>query len=198
MPRDIDESDLAANLARDRVAHFAGTTQALIDTMTRSATDAALEHAALILVRHVDLNMVSPGRMLGAQLDLFEETPEIRSHFVKQHGLLAIVEALQTRSSVDLITSLVRLVNVVRASFAPLLVAEVMQLVDADAEVAEKVCVRSSRRRMQPALMPCVQLLGGCPKILQLVQSDFSNDTRLEAAIFVGSLARISDTTVRR
>lgn len=47
------------------------------------------------------------------QINILEDTPEVKSHFVKLHGMLAVIEVLQVTRSRDILGILLRVVNLV-------------------------------------------------------------------------------------
>ena len=50
------------------------------------------------------------------QIDIFEQTPEVKIHFIKAHGLLTLVDSLQAVRSREVIGLELRIVNLVRDS----------------------------------------------------------------------------------
>ena len=47
------------------------------------------------------------------QIGYFDEEEESKKVFVREHGMLAIIEALQTRRSREVIESMLRIINLV-------------------------------------------------------------------------------------
>lgn len=64
-----------------------------------------------------DDDMPSPSLLIPScsifQVAYLEDSAEIRAHFVKSHGMLAVVDALQTTRSRDILGVLLRIVNIV-------------------------------------------------------------------------------------
>lgn len=88
------------------------------------------------------------------QIDIFKQTPEVKIHFIKAHGLLTLVDSLQAVRSREVIGLELRIVNLVRETFcaslcsAPLThsVAR-MQLIANDPDTLEKLCVSGRIRQ---------------------------------------------------
>ncbi|WWD18350.1 hypothetical protein CI109_102800 [Kwoniella shandongensis] len=94
---DFDTEDLEANLLRDKRATLFATVNKLIDR----------------------LGVGTPSEILRASCDellaLLENTPEmgVESQFVAQHGMIAILEVLESRLSRDVAVRLLKLVNMI-------------------------------------------------------------------------------------
>ncbi|KAI0075090.1 kinase-like protein [Panus rudis PR-1116 ss-1] len=87
------EEDLESNLQRDKYARLCNTVNQLIDELTPSAPDFQLREACDQL------------------LNIILETPEMQSQLVSAHGMLAILEVLEGRSSRDVTLKLLQIVN---------------------------------------------------------------------------------------
>ncbi|KAL4249212.1 non-specific serine/threonine protein kinase [Abortiporus biennis] len=87
------EEDLEMNLQRDKYARLSNTVNQLIDELTPSAPDFQLREACDQL------------------LNIIVETPEMQSQLVSAHGMLAILEVLEGRSSRDVTLRLLQIVN---------------------------------------------------------------------------------------
>ncbi|OCH90450.1 kinase-like protein [Obba rivulosa] len=87
------EEDLESNLQRDKYARLCSTVTQLIDELTPSAPDFQLRDACDQL------------------LNIIVETPEMQSQLVSAHGMLAILEVLEGRSSRDVNLKLLQIVN---------------------------------------------------------------------------------------
>ncbi|KAI0683103.1 kinase-like protein [Earliella scabrosa] len=88
-----DEEDLEANLQRDKYARLCNSVTQLIDELTPSAPDFQLRDACDQL------------------LNIIHETPEMQSQLVSAHGMLAILEVLESRTSRDVTLKLLQIVN---------------------------------------------------------------------------------------
>ncbi|RPD56118.1 kinase-like protein [Lentinus tigrinus ALCF2SS1-7] len=87
------EEDLEANLQRDKYARLSNTVTQLIDELTPSAPDFQLRDACDQL------------------LNIIHDTPEMQSQLVSAHGMLAILEVLESRTSRDVTLKLLQIVN---------------------------------------------------------------------------------------
>ncbi|KIP02523.1 hypothetical protein PHLGIDRAFT_130695 [Phlebiopsis gigantea 11061_1 CR5-6] len=94
---DIDEGfaeeDLESNLQRDKHARLCNTVNLLIDELTPSAPDFQLREACDHL------------------LTIIIDTPEMQSQLVSAHGMLAIMEVLESRISREVALRLLQIVN---------------------------------------------------------------------------------------
>ncbi|CAH7667955.1 hypothetical protein PPACK8108_LOCUS2400 [Phakopsora pachyrhizi] len=103
-----EEATLAANIARDRLARLSTLVTEIVDQMTPDIDELSLRDGCMQLI------------------GLFEETPEIRTHFVRSHGMLAVIELLQQfQRSRDLVSLLLRIINLI---------------INDDPESLEKIC----------------------------------------------------------
>ncbi|KAG0148073.1 hypothetical protein CROQUDRAFT_41983 [Cronartium quercuum f. sp. fusiforme G11] len=103
-----EEPTLEANLARDRLARLGNLVTEIVDQMTPDIDEFALKDGCMQLI------------------GLFEDTPEIRGHFVRSHGMLAVIELLQQfQRSRDLVSLLLRTINLI---------------ISDDPESLEKIC----------------------------------------------------------
>ncbi|GAA5906712.1 hypothetical protein JCM6882_003280 [Rhodosporidiobolus microsporus] len=97
------EADLEANLARDKLAQQCALVSALIETVaTAEQLDGEWE------VREAALQLTG----------LLEESFDARAHFVKSHGMLVVLEALRVARSRDILSILLRIVNLIVGSDA--------------------------------------------------------------------------------
>ncbi|KAI0718192.1 kinase-like protein [Cerioporus squamosus] len=87
------EEDLEANLQRDKYARLSNNVTQLIDELTPSAPDFQLRDACDQL------------------LNIIHDTPEMQSQLVSAHGMLAILEVLESRTSRDVTLRLLQIVN---------------------------------------------------------------------------------------
>ncbi|KAH9024811.1 kinase-like protein [Lactarius pseudohatsudake] len=87
------EDDLEANLQRDKYARLTTAVNQLIDELTPSAPDFQLRDACDQL------------------LSILSDAPEMQSQLVSAHGMLAILEVLEGRSSRDVIMRLLQIIN---------------------------------------------------------------------------------------
>lgn len=103
-----EEATLEANIARDRLARLSTLVTEIVDQMTPDIDEVSLKDGCMQLI------------------GLFEDTPEIRTHFVRSHGMLAVIELLQQfRRSRDLVSLLLRTINLI---------------INDDPESLEKIC----------------------------------------------------------
>ncbi|CAL1713540.1 unnamed protein product [Somion occarium] len=91
------EEDLESNLQRDKYARLCNTVNTLIDELTPSAPDFQLREACDQLV---------------SLLNIIMDTPEMQSQLVSAHGMLAILEVLEGRSSREVNYKLLQIINV--------------------------------------------------------------------------------------
>ncbi|KAH9831359.1 kinase-like protein [Rhodofomes roseus] len=89
----FSEEDLEANLQRDKYARLSAAVTQLIDELTPSAPDFQLREACDQL------------------LSIMADAPEMQSQLVSAHGMLAILEVLEGRSSRDVTMKLLQIVN---------------------------------------------------------------------------------------
>ncbi|OBZ71172.1 Cytokinesis protein sepH [Grifola frondosa] len=87
------EDDLESNLQRDKYARLCNTVTQLIDELTPSAPDFQLRDACDQL------------------LNIIVDTPEMQLQLVSAHGMLAILEVLEGRTSRDVTSKLLQIVN---------------------------------------------------------------------------------------
>ncbi|TBU45550.1 kinase-like protein [Dichomitus squalens] len=87
------EEDLEANLQRDKYARLCNQVTQLIDELTPSAPDFQLRDACDQL------------------LSIINDTPEMQSQLVSAHGMLAILEVLESRTGRDVTLKLLQIVN---------------------------------------------------------------------------------------
>ncbi|GAA5841123.1 hypothetical protein JCM11251_008023 [Rhodosporidiobolus azoricus] len=97
------EADLEANLARDKLAQQCALVSELIETVASAERlDGEWE------VREAALQLTG----------LLEESGDARTHFVKSHGMLVVLEALRVARSRDILSILLRIVNLIVGSDA--------------------------------------------------------------------------------
>ncbi|KAL5482758.1 CDC15_2 [Sanghuangporus weigelae] len=91
---EYNEDDLEANLQRDKLARLTSLVGQMIDELTPSAPDFQLRDAC--------------DQLIGILL----EVPEMQGQLVSAHGMLAIVEVLEAKSSSrDVTVKLLRIIN---------------------------------------------------------------------------------------
>ncbi|KAL8290145.1 hypothetical protein RQP46_003084 [Phenoliferia psychrophenolica] len=88
-----DDADLETNVARDKLARLASYVGELVDAISSDTDEYSLREASLELI------------------NVFEDSPEIKSHFIKCHGLLAVIEVLQLTRSREILAILLRVLN---------------------------------------------------------------------------------------
>ncbi|KAI0035206.1 hypothetical protein K488DRAFT_76773 [Vararia minispora EC-137] len=96
----FDEDDLEANLQRDKYARLTNTISSLIDELSPSAPDFQLRDAC--------------DQLLG----ILADAPEMHSHLVSSHGMLAILEVLEGRASREVLMRLLQIINLLVTSDA--------------------------------------------------------------------------------
>ncbi|KZT60691.1 Pkinase-domain-containing protein [Calocera cornea HHB12733] len=89
----FDEVDLESNLIRDKYARLCSQVNQLIDELVPTATEAKLRDA------------------LDQLLAITEETPELQMQVVSAHGMLAMLEVLESNPSRDVVRRVLHLVN---------------------------------------------------------------------------------------
>uniref|UniRef100_A0A0K3CJ22 BY PROTMAP: gi/472584551/gb/EMS22137.1/ STE/STE11/cdc15 protein kinase [Rhodosporidium toruloides NP11] gi/647399342/emb/CDR43947.1/ RHTO0S08e08328g1_1 [Rhodosporidium toruloides] n=1 Tax=Rhodotorula toruloides TaxID=5286 RepID=A0A0K3CJ22_RHOTO len=97
---DNSEADLAANLARDHLARQCALVEELVDVV------ASTEHPDDFETREAALQLTG----------LLEESCDACAHFVKSHGMLVVLEALRIARSRDVLSILLRIVNLIVGS----------------------------------------------------------------------------------
>lgn len=103
------ETDLETSLRREQLARGLSRVTDILEAMSTQLEPSRLMDCALELV------------------DLCEDTPDVKPHFVKHHGVLLVLELLKSSQRRQVIGVLLRIVNVVISS---------------DPETLEKLCVR--------------------------------------------------------
>jgi hypothetical protein len=91
----FDEHDLETNLNRDRHARLTASVNALIDKLEPNAPDYQQREACDEL------------------LTIMTEAPEMQAQLVSSHGMLAILEVLESKPSRDVIIRLLKVINLV-------------------------------------------------------------------------------------
>ncbi|EJU03326.1 Pkinase-domain-containing protein [Dacryopinax primogenitus] len=89
----FDEVDLESNLIRDKYARLCAQVNQLIDELIPTATEKKLREA------------------LDQLLAITEETPELQMQVVSAHGMLAMLEVLESNPSRDVVRRLLHLIN---------------------------------------------------------------------------------------
>lgn len=95
----FDENDLETNLSRDRHARLTASVNALIDKLEPMTPEYAQRDACDEL------------------LAIMAEAPEMQAQLVSAHGMLAILEVLESRPSRDVIIRLLKIINLVCFEF---------------------------------------------------------------------------------
>ncbi|KAL2016629.1 hypothetical protein VTK56DRAFT_3247 [Thermocarpiscus australiensis] len=145
-----DEMDLEANIARDRHARLAERVEELVRSMKTSEPEDTLAELAEDL------------------LALLWENNEVKALIIGAHGLLPILEILETctvKSRQHMILQLLKIVNAI--------------ILD-DVELQENLC-----------------FVGGIPIVTKFAARQYSNDIRLEAAAFVRQMYQTSTLTLQ-
>lgn len=106
------------NLQRDKYARLCNAVNQLIDELTPSAPDFQLREACdqLVCVTLTSVVTLDGDIDDSLQLNIIVETPEMQSQLVSAHGMLAILEVLEGRTSRDVTLKLLQIVNTVRQS----------------------------------------------------------------------------------
>jgi len=86
---------LETNLIRDKLARLTTQVNSLIDELVPDAPDYALREACDQLMA------------------IMEESPDMQVQLVSAHGMLAILEVLESKPSRDVVMRLLRIINVV-------------------------------------------------------------------------------------
>ncbi|KZT28795.1 hypothetical protein NEOLEDRAFT_1129017 [Neolentinus lepideus HHB14362 ss-1] len=93
----FSEDDLESNLQRDKYARLCNTVNELLDQLTPSAPDFQLRDACDQL------------------MTILQDVPEMQEQLVSSHGMLAILEVLESRYSRDVVLKLLQIVNLLVA-----------------------------------------------------------------------------------
>ncbi|KAJ9117782.1 hypothetical protein QFC20_000061 [Naganishia adeliensis] len=151
--------DVEANLIRDKNAMICGSINRMIDDLQPSSPEEVLREASQGL------------------LSLLEGSLELQDHFVVAHGMLAVLEVLETKPSRDVTLNLLGIVNMAVA---------------ADLSVMEHICLTGGI----PVIMvsrPRGLAIKHAAQAANIVEQNFiskrySLETRLEASLFVRRL----------
>lgn len=88
-----------------------------MDQISPDADEFELRENCLDLVRSSLFESMQTLTMVeSAQINILEDNVEIKSHFVKAHGMLAVMDVLQATRSREILGILLRVVNLVRFS----------------------------------------------------------------------------------
>ncbi|KAK3308946.1 uncharacterized protein B0T15DRAFT_123834 [Chaetomium strumarium] len=145
-----DEMDLEANIARDRHARLAERVEELVRSMKITEGEEMVGELAEDLVA------------------LLWENPEVKALIIGAHGLLPILEILESctlKSRQHMILQLLKIVNAI--------------ILD-DVELQENLC-----------------FVGGIPIVTKFAARQYSNEIRLEAAAFVRQMYQTSTLTLQ-
>ncbi|KAL1836987.1 hypothetical protein VTJ49DRAFT_4421 [Mycothermus thermophilus] len=145
-----DEMDLEANIARDRHARLAERVEELVKGMKITEGEDVVAELA------------------GDLLALLWENDEVKALIIGAHGLLPILEILETctlKSRQHMILQLLKIVNAI--------------ILD-DVELQENLC-----------------FVGGIPIVTKFAARQYSNEIRLEAAAFVRQVYQTSTLTLQ-
>ncbi|KAL2266281.1 hypothetical protein VTJ83DRAFT_5633 [Remersonia thermophila] len=145
-----DEMDLEANIARDRHARLAERVEELVKGMKITEGEDVVSELA------------------GDLLALLWENDEVKALIIGAHGLLPILEILETctlKSRQHMILQLLKIVNAI--------------ILD-DVELQENLC-----------------FVGGIPIVTKFAARQYSNEIRLEAAAFVRQVYQTSTLTLQ-
>ncbi|KAL2160610.1 hypothetical protein VTH06DRAFT_1298 [Thermothelomyces fergusii] len=149
-----DEMDLQANIARDRHARLVQRVEELVKSLKITEGEEVVTGVA------EDLAFV--------KLGLLWENSEVKNLIIGAHGLLPILEILETctlKSRQHMILQLLRIVNAI--------------ILD-DVELQENLC-----------------FVGGIPIVTKFAARQYSNEIRLEAAAFVRQMYQTSTLTLQ-
>ncbi|SPQ21983.1 4c1c0749-3f0d-4a55-94ab-df64d9edd449 [Thermothielavioides terrestris] len=145
-----DEMDLEANIARDRHARLAERVEELVRSMKITKGEEVV------------------GKLAEDLLALLWENDEVKALIIGAHGLLPILEILETctlKSRQHMILQLLKIVNAI--------------ILD-DVELQENLC-----------------FVGGIPIVTKFAARQYSNEIRLEAAAFVRQMYQTSTLTLQ-
>jgi len=124
---DSEEHNIEAILLRDQVARQCSLVTELLDIVSGGnpddyeAREAALQIVRLFLLLSTIVLLLALTLPHVTQTVLLEETEEIRDHFNKRHGMLIVTQALQIARSREILSILLRIVNLVCNSLACIL-----------------------------------------------------------------------------
>jgi len=128
---DSEEHNIEAILLRDQVARQCTLVTELLDIVSGGnpddyeAREAALQIVRLFLLLSTIVLLLALTLPHVTQTVLLEETEEIRDHFNKRHGMLIVTQALQIARSREILSILLRIVNLVCNSLACILSSSV-------------------------------------------------------------------------
>ncbi|POS87394.1 cell division control protein-like protein 15 [Erysiphe pulchra] len=146
----FDEMDLQANIARDKHARLCTLVEGLVSSLK-------------ITVEHELISDVS-----AQLLDVLYESEDAKALIISAHGMLPILEILETctvKSRQSMILRLLKVVNTI--------------ILD-NVEIQENLC-----------------FVGGIPIITKFAARQYSNEIRLEAAAFVRQMYQTSTLTLQ-
>ena len=95
----FDEDDLEANLQRNKYARLTSNISSLIDELSPAAPDFQLRDACDQL------------------MNILTDAPEMHVQFMSSHGMLAILEVLESRASREVIMRLLQIINLVSSIY---------------------------------------------------------------------------------
>ena len=102
---------------RDKHARLCNLTNGFIDQLLPTTADYTLRDVCHQLVSMYYSHLpCEPENDACDKLGLATETPEMQQQIVSSHGLLAILEVLESNPSRDVAVDLLRLTNIVRSS----------------------------------------------------------------------------------
>lgn len=116
------------------------------------------------------------------QIDILSDSPEMKSVIVSAHGMLPILEVLETCPRRDVILRLLRIVNAVSVALKRNGEASTnkAQIIFNNVEIQENLC-----------------FVGGIPIISKFASKRYSSEIRLEAAAFVRQMYQTSTLTLQ-
>ncbi len=115
-------------------------------------------------------------------MDVLSDSPETKNVIISAHGMLPMLEILDTCRRRDVILRLLKIVNAVGDSKAPIdgYRLRFEQIIFSDVEIQENLC-----------------FVGGIPIITKFASKKYSSEIRLEAAAFVRQMYQTSTLTLQ-
>jgi hypothetical protein len=90
-----------------------GSVSGMIEDLQPSSPEETLREASQGLVSPAGLTIYTPADLSCPQLSILDGSGELQDHFVFAHGMLAVLEVLETKPSRDVTLNLLKIVNMV-------------------------------------------------------------------------------------
>ncbi|KAI9813876.1 MAG: hypothetical protein M1826_002363 [Phylliscum demangeonii] len=109
----FDEMDLQANIARDKHARLCTQVEGLVASLKTTQADEVLADLSEQLVSVAVHVPVDPHLTARPQMDILSDSPETKGVIVSAHGMLPILEVLESCPRREVILRLLKIVNAI-------------------------------------------------------------------------------------